>query len=151
ERARETVLDVRVVDAQGKALAGAEVALAALWLPLRRDAGYKDEIVDRGKTDNDGRVQVKVRAPMDRFHWLHVLASARQHAFAWQRVYVVDAKGAKKIEFRLQPEHAQTVQLIDLQGEPAKNVTARILRVMKSGGQRRPGDHFAAAMARQTA
>ncbi|MBI1914276.1 MAG: RNA polymerase sigma factor [Planctomycetes bacterium] len=148
---KETVVDVRILGTDGKPLAGADVALVGLWLPPRRDEGYKDEIVDRGKTDNEGRLRVKVQAPLDRFHWLHVLAGARRHAFGWQRVYQVDEHGVGKVELFLLAEQVQTGQLIDLQGQPAAKVTARVLRVMKSAGPRQPGDLFAATQARQTA
>src|SRR5262249_4372868 len=150
---KETVVAVRILDTDGKPLAGADVALVGIWLPRRRGETYKDEVLDRGKTDKDGRVQVQVNAPQDQFHWLHVLAGARGHAFAWQRVPHSDEDGARKMEVRLSAEHVQTGKLIDLQGQPAARVSARVLRVLKfpAGPGRQRGDLFAATMARQTA
>jgi RNA polymerase sigma factor (sigma-70 family) len=150
---KETVVAVRILDANGKPLAGADVALVGIRLPSRRGEAYKDEVLDRGKTDKDGRLQVKVKAPQDKFHWLHVLAGARGHAFAWQRVSHSAEEGARKMEVRLSGEHVQTGRLIDLQGQPAAKVSARVLRVLKTpaGPGRQRGDLFAAATARQTA
>ena len=150
---KETVVAVRILDTDGKPLAAADVALVGIWLPRRRGEAYKDEVLDRGKTDKVGRVQVKVNAPQDQFHWLHVLAGARGHALAWQRVPHSDEDGTRKMELRLSAEHVQTGKLIDLQGQPAAKVSARVLRVLKipAGPGRQRGDLFEAAMARQTA
>ncbi len=135
-------IDVRVVDADDKPVEGAEVALVGIWLPPRKGQAYRDEVVARGKTDRDGKQRLAVKASWDQFHWLHLLAGAKGYAVAWRGA----STSADRAELRLVPEQVVRGRLIDVQGQPAAKVRARVLRVVPPSNRRDP---FGPLMARQ--
>jgi RNA polymerase sigma factor (sigma-70 family) len=115
----------RVVGADGKPLAGAEVALVGLRRvapsPGARDPG----VLAQGKTDADGKFRLeKEGATADQFFYLEVLAGAKGHGLAWLRL-----GGAAALELKLPAEQVIRGRLFDLQGVAAGGVEGRVVYV----------------------
>jgi RNA polymerase sigma factor (sigma-70 family) len=119
----------RVLSIDGKPLVGAEVVLAGAWRPVRRDTPSRREVLVEGKSDKEGRYQLKVAgASLDQFHSLHVLARATGYGLGWYPVHRANATAEAVV--RLQPEQVVSVALIDLQGQSAAGVKVHVYSML---------------------
>ncbi len=117
----------RVVGADGKPLAGAEVALVGRWLPSAEHPNHDYKLLAHAKTDAEGRFRLarKDISP-DAFYRVHALAGARGHGLGWRKLNRPDSED---LELRLEPERVVRGRLVDLQGLPAAGVKGRLAYV----------------------
>jgi hypothetical protein len=118
----------RVLGADGKPLAGAEVALVGRWHPSPRHPNHDYEVVAQAKTDAEGRFRL-ARADLSpaEFYHFHALAGATGHGLGWRKV---SRRGQEEdVELRLEVERAVRGRLFDLQGLPARGVKGRLVYV----------------------
>ncbi len=132
----------RVLGADGKPLAGAEVALVGRWHPSKEKPNHEYEVVAQGKTDADGRFRL-ARADLvpTKFYHFDLLAGAKGHGLGWTRL--ARSGEQKGIELQLERERVLRVRLLDLQGLSAGGVKGRMvylawkeLRGLKAGDPR---------------
>jgi RNA polymerase sigma factor (sigma-70 family) len=116
----------RVVDAGGKPVAGADVALlgesksnAAKDIPL----GGKP--LAHGRADGDGRFRLSVaRTVLADYRAAYVIAGKAGHGLAWARAEL--QMPSQETLVRLAPEKVVRGRLIDVQGQPAVGVRVRV-------------------------
>jgi RNA polymerase sigma factor (sigma-70 family) len=122
----------RVLDAAGRALKDADVVVLSMpksWDKTRGEFGLKLVTQAKAQTDPRGEFTVRVPPPSDDQNYPTVLvARAPGHGLSWAAVKAGAAKDA--FELRLPAEQVLRGRLIDLQGEPIKNVPVRVLAVM---------------------
>jgi RNA polymerase sigma factor (sigma-70 family) len=140
----------RVLDEGGKPLAGAEVAVIGLRHPARAGASMRQEVLATGKTDAQGKFQLrKANASPKQFNRIQVLAAAKGHGLGWQLLRTPGRE--QKAELRLPAEQVLTGRLVDLQGLAAAKVKCRVTFLMAMRetqwmgdlGKMRPGMMFA--------
>jgi RNA polymerase sigma factor (sigma-70 family) len=128
----KTTVTGRVLDAAGKPVPGAHVAVLG-----RRKAGHRaessavyPEALAQGRAGDDGRFRLTVpRTARARFHETFAQALAPGHGLAVQEF---DADAARPdVTVRLAREQVLRGRLVDLQGVPAAGVR---VRVSKFGG-----------------
>jgi RNA polymerase sigma factor (sigma-70 family) len=147
----------RVLDADGKPLADAEVAVLARPKATHGGDPFSRgvEVLGRGKTDAEGRFRLEVlrtsslryagrnsyafmeRLPSNAsrtaalwFPGVAVVARTPDHALGWQSL---DPDAEKPTaDLRLTREQVIRGRFVDLQGEPAAGVTVRIAAIGKS-------------------
>jgi RNA polymerase sigma factor (sigma-70 family) len=125
----QAVISGRVVDADDKPVADAQLAILGIWKPKRPRGAYRQEVLAQGKSDQKGQFRLKVgNASPDQFHWVHVLASAKGYGLGWQRVTWF-GKIREAAVLHLPPEQVISGRLFDLQGLPAANVKGRVTLV----------------------
>jgi RNA polymerase sigma factor (sigma-70 family) len=142
----------RVLGADGKPLAGAEVALVGAWrlVPdwlggvgqdplsgvvqvgvrqhLPAPGARKTEVLAAGKTGADGTFRLKkAGATADQFASLEVIAGAKGHGLDWRRLR--GAEGSSGLELNLPAEQVIRGRAYDLQGLPADGVKGRVVYV----------------------
>jgi RNA polymerase sigma factor (sigma-70 family) len=142
---RPLAVSGRVLGADGKPLAGAEVVVMTCpWRYIqhaapRFAAGY--EVLARGRAGKDGAFRLSV--PRDRWAYpmqsaipLQVIASALGHGPGWRPV-MPNLPGDERagVEVRLPAEEILSGRLIDLQGRPAAGVKLAVVRVGKKAVQ----------------
>jgi RNA polymerase sigma factor (sigma-70 family) len=128
EEAEKTAITGRVVDADGKPVAGARVAGYAgiEFGPLSVE--YQAKSLGEVKTDADGRFRLTVpEVPSGRLRQIEFLAAAKGYGPAWGRA----PTGGADVELRLPPEEALVGRLLDLQGQPLAKARLRPRRVLR--------------------
>jgi RNA polymerase sigma factor (sigma-70 family) len=136
-----TAVTGRVLDADGKAVAGARVtAFGGLEFgPLSVE--YQAKSLGEAKTDDDGRFRLTVpETPGARIRHVELLAAAPGHGYGWARSSASAAAlklplppeeaVGRLIELRLPPEEVVVGRLIDLQGQPLSKAKVRPVRVV---------------------
>jgi RNA polymerase sigma factor (sigma-70 family) len=128
----------RVLDAEGKPLPGADVAVLVRPKVAHRGGDLSSggtEVLGGGKTDRDGRFRLETpRTASVRCRSVAAVAAASGHGLGW---YELNPDAEKPTaEIRLAPEQVIRSRLVDLQGQPAAGVTVRVGSV----GRREPGE-----------
>jgi RNA polymerase sigma factor (sigma-70 family) len=137
---KEIAANGRVLDENGKPVAGAEVAVV-IWEELHfsmweRQALDRTKQVARTASDGDGRFRLNVAQPLPvTRRALRVLARAPGHALGWA-TFAPDG-GARidpdatraEAEIRLLPEGTLAGKVIDLQGGPVAGVKIQAKRL----------------------
>jgi hypothetical protein len=125
----------KVLDAAGKPLAGASVAVVAT---LRTVGAMINgggplstaEVLGQGKTDVEGRYTVRVaRRLLERSYRVEVLAGGAGHAVGGQEVK--KKSPPSDTDLRLEPAGSIKGRLIDLDGQPAAGVKVSVVRLGK--------------------
>src|SRR5262249_38800251 len=123
----KTTVTGRVLDAAGKPVPGAHVAvLGRRKTEHRAERGViYPEALAQGRTGDDGRFRLLVpRTSRARFHETFTLALAEGHGLGLQ---VFDADAARAdVTVRLSREQVLRGRLVDLQGVPAAGVRVRV-------------------------
>jgi hypothetical protein len=123
----------RVLDPDGKPVAGAQVAILAVVQKARRNIGVSSErvVLGRGKAGDDGRFSLAVpRTSSTRNRGADVLAGRAGYGLAWES-FDPDAE-RPEVSVRLAREQVVRGQLLDLQGQPAAKVSLRVTQVRGS-------------------
>jgi RNA polymerase sigma factor (sigma-70 family) len=128
----------RVLDADGKPLAGAEVAVMAAPQRTRRGGDLSSggpEVLGCGKADPEGRFRLDVpRTSSARFPGVFAVAAAAGHGIGWQPLDPDAEKPAADI--RLAQEQVIRGRFVDVQGQPAAGVSVRVGLVRPRQGGR---------------
>src|SRR5262249_15408264 len=125
--AQKKAVTGRVLDADGKPVAGARVAAFAVLNFGRLSVQYQEKALDSVKTDAEGRFLLPLPdAAGMRFDRIHLLAGAKGYGPAWRNLF----NGRPEVELRLPPEQAVVGRLFDLQGQPVANAKLRPVRVL---------------------
>jgi RNA polymerase sigma factor (sigma-70 family) len=124
EQGRMTVTG-RVLNADGKSLAGALVAVVGFLKDQGRGGDLvtkRSRVLARGRTDADGRIRLAAAAaPSEEFRALYLLARAPGYGLSFQRLN--PALPAAEASLRLDKEQVVRGRLVGLQGQPAAGVT----------------------------
>jgi RNA polymerase sigma factor (sigma-70 family) len=129
---KEIAVTGRVLDDNGKPVAGAEVAVV-VWEYLRfssweREDLDRTEFAARTTSDTDGRFRLNVpQPPPVTRHALRALARVQGHALGWAKIDP-DATRAEA-EVRLLPEGMLAGKVIDIQGGPVPGVKIQARRL----------------------
>ncbi len=132
---RQTNVSGRVLDSDGKPLAGADVAVCARQGMMLNSpqgwASYRNAVLGRTRSDKDGgyRLTVPRTDPLLSLRSVHVVATAAGHGLAWQSLDP-DADRAEA-ELRLSPVQRVSGRLVGLQGEGAAGVTVHVVKVTR--------------------
>jgi RNA polymerase sigma factor (sigma-70 family) len=114
----------RVLGADGKPLAGAEVAVVGRWRATPQKFSLDYQVFVKGKTDAEGKFRL-VRKDLDpnNLFLLHALAFASGHGLGWRKL--TDAGPNPDVRLQLEAERVIRGRLVDLQGLPAGRVKGR--------------------------
>ncbi len=137
EEKKEIAVTGRVVDENGKPIAGAEVAVVVQevlrFSSWERNALDKTELKARTTSDADGRFRLTTpQLPPVTRRGVRVLARAPGHALAWAPVDP-DAREAK-VELRLAPEGPIAGKVVDLAGGPVAGLKIHASRLTRKKG-----------------
>ena len=119
---KESAFVGRVVDAEAKQVAGADVALLG-----------NGKVLAHGRADGEGRFRLSVaRAALADYREVYAIAGKAGHGLAWARA---DLKmPSQETLVRLAPEKTIRGRLIDVQGQPASGVrVSAFTRLSKRG------------------
>ncbi len=132
EEKKEIAVTGRVLDDNGKPIAGAEVAVV-VWEYLRfstweREDLDRTEFAGRTTSDTDGRFRLNVpQPPPVTRHAMRVYARVRGHAIGWA---AIDANATRaEAAIRLQPQEMLAGKVIDIQGGPVAGVKIQAHRL----------------------
>ncbi len=133
----------RVLDAAGKPVAGAHVAVVARQAlrlsSWERWAWHRNEVVGQVRTNAEGRYRLSVpRTAAGNFRQVRVVAAGPGHGLGWQALDP-DARAAAA-EVRLGPPQVVRGRLLDLQGIPAAGVKVRVVQVARKPVKGQGGD-----------
>ena len=136
EEKKEIAVTGRILDAAGKPVAGAEVAVAIR--EVLRFSSWEGEVIDRTEvvarttSDADGRYRLTTRQlPPVTQRSVRVLARAPAQGIAWAKV---DADATRaEAEVRLLPEGRIAGRAVDLQGDPVTGLKIHANRLTKKG------------------
>jgi RNA polymerase sigma factor (sigma-70 family) len=136
--AKTMTVSGRVVDPDGKPLAGAVVAVTArqgLFLCSWEGwAAYRNEVLGQGVSDGDGRFRLEVPRtdPNMTVRNLRAVATAEACGLGWKAL----DPNAEQAEVELRLSAAQPVRgrLVGIQGEPVAGVTVHVVRVTRKPG-----------------
>jgi RNA polymerase sigma factor (sigma-70 family) len=136
EDEKKMTVSGRVLDANSKPLAGADVAVLG-WRKVAHRGGDLssggNEVLGRGKTDADGRFRLDVpRTSSQRFPAVTVVARGPDHGLGWHRLDLDAEKPTADVS--LAREQVIRGRFVDVQGAPAAGVTVRVVMVGKSDG-----------------
>jgi hypothetical protein len=135
EDAPEMTVSGRVLDPEGKPVAGADVAVCALQGQLLNTrqmwASYRNEVFGRTKSDKDGAYRLTVRRPdpLLNLRSVHVVAAAAGHGLTWQSLDPLP--DATEAELKLSPVQRVAGRLVGLQGEAAAGVTVHVAKLTR--------------------
>jgi RNA polymerase sigma factor (sigma-70 family) len=125
----------RVLDADGRPLAGAPVAVATReYVPpfSRQNRQARFHALGHGKTGADGRFQLRVpRTSSNRQYAVHLLGTAPGHGLGLINLELDAAR--QEVTLRLRRERVLRGRLIDLQGVAAAGVRVRVKEVRELG------------------
>ncbi len=135
EDAKKMNVSGQILDADGKPLAGAEVALLGVPdVALRGgDLSSRQPVtLGSGKTDSEGRFRLDLeRTSSAHFVGVAVVAGRSGYAVGWQ---ALDPDAEKSVaDFRLAPEQVIRARFVDVQNQPAAGVAVRISAVRRAG------------------
>jgi RNA polymerase sigma factor (sigma-70 family) len=124
----ELTVSGQVVSADGKPVAGANVALLGRAKRAARgghSSGVRDKTLAAGKTDREGKFRLGA-AGVSSTAYLQVIlvAGAPGHGIAQERLTVEAGRVTVKLD--LPGERVLRGRLVDLQGQPAAGVTVRL-------------------------
>jgi hypothetical protein len=136
-KADQTAVTGRVLDAGGKAVARAHVAVVGQYKGDYRI--YQNRpgpaVLARGQADRRGRFRLLIpRMSPDRFRSVDVLAGSPGHALA--RVTLDTDARQPDVAVKLGKEQVVRVRLFDLQGKPARGVKVEVIGLFPPGGGR---------------
>jgi RNA polymerase sigma factor (sigma-70 family) len=130
---KEVSVTGRVVDENGKPVAGADVAVVGTPLGRRRGgnlSGGQDRIIAQTKADADGRFQLRLsHDTRTRFRYLDFVAGLHGHGLGTQRVNP-EVEGPDAV-VKLASEQIIRGRLLDLQGHPAAGVKVHVASLGK--------------------
>ncbi|HMC66202.1 MAG TPA: sigma-70 family RNA polymerase sigma factor [Gemmataceae bacterium] len=124
----------RVLDASGKPVAGAQVAVIGQPKTPTRGGDLSsgdNQVLDQTKANREGRFGLKVpRTSSARFRYVAVVAGSKGHGLGMQQVNP-DAE-RPKAEIKLPPEQIIRGRILDLQGRPTAGVKVHVTAIGKS-------------------
>jgi RNA polymerase sigma factor (sigma-70 family) len=122
----------RVVDAQGKAVAGARISVVAAVKSLLRNTHWPEsvpQVLGEGKADEQGKFRLTVpRTSRARHAEVFLLAASPGHGLA-RAAFDVDVK-QPDVKVALAKEQFVHGRLINLQGLAARKVRVRVLKIV---------------------
>jgi RNA polymerase sigma factor (sigma-70 family) len=127
EERTEMTVTGRVLDADGKPVAAARVAVLAGVRNLRRHGGLSldRKLFGQGETNRDGDFRLTVPRTSSARNWaVDVVAARAGYGLGWQP-FDPDAE-RPAVSVRLHPEQVLRGRLIDLEGQPAAGVKLRL-------------------------
>jgi RNA polymerase sigma factor (sigma-70 family) len=139
DQQEETAIAGRVLDPDGKAVAGAEVRVLAYpkgSLVDRLDATEKRFSVQVGKANGDGQFRLNVTHPPGDHVPVFAVATAPGFGFGWQHL---NSEGQQPpVLIHLHPERILRGRVLDVQGQPVAGAKVQVTRVVFT----REGDFF---------
>jgi RNA polymerase sigma factor (sigma-70 family) len=132
---KEMTISGRVLDPDGKPLAGADVTVCARQGVMLNSwqgwASYRNEVLGRAKSDKDGGYRLTVRRPdpLLNLRSVHVVAAAAGHGLTWKSLDP-DAERAEA-ELKLSVVQRVAGRLVGIQGEGAAGVTVHVAKVTR--------------------
>ncbi len=129
----------RVTGADGRAVAGVQVAAVALRMrPMRGgDLSSNGEVLASAVTDQDGRFVMNRAASSSTTHaYGHLIARADGRALAWQPLDLDAAEVEATLE--LPAEEPIRGRLVDIEGRPASHIRLSLIAVVDSRHRDRP-------------
>jgi RNA polymerase sigma factor (sigma-70 family) len=135
----------RVLDAAGKPVAGAQVAVLARQAirlsSWENWAWSRNDVLGQVKTDGEGRYVLKVPPTAAvNFRKVRVVAVSPGHGLGWQEV---DPKArTATAEVRLAAQQTIRGRLVDLQGAPTAGVKVFVVSVTRKAGKGQGGDEM---------
>jgi RNA polymerase sigma factor (sigma-70 family) len=123
---KATALAGRVLDAEGKPIAGARVAGYGLRDFGRLSLEYREQPLGEVRTDTEGSFRLPL--PEVPLNAVHLLAGNRGYGPTWGRVSPISGQA---VELRLPLEQQAVGRLIDLQGQPLAGARLRVVRVFR--------------------
>jgi RNA polymerase sigma factor (sigma-70 family) len=137
----------RVLDADGKPVAAADVALLVVPKSSPSDyAGLSKEVLAHGRADGAGRFRLSVsRAALADSRAAYVIAGKAGHGLAWAPADL--NRPAEEALVRLAPEKVIRGRLIDVQGQPTPGVRVSLTML---GEPRRNGVYLFHALPRES-
>lgn len=144
EAEEQVIVAGRVLDAQGKPVAGAEVAVLAQTCRPHRDKalyftmisipGDADQLAGRAKSDDEGRYRLTFpRSVLQRSYKpseITVVSFAPGHAVGWRGVEIKEKQA--DVVLQLAAEEPVRGRLFDLQGVPAAGVQVHVVRAAEA-------------------
>jgi RNA polymerase sigma factor (sigma-70 family) len=128
ERRGGVTVSARVLNADGKPLAKAAVALVGFTGTTHRGGDLNAEnarVLAQGQTGPDGRLRLAAPdAPLEQMKGFYVLARAPGHALGLERLH--PAQAIAEVSLSLKPERVARGRLVDLQGQPAAGVAVLV-------------------------
>ncbi|MCI0459820.1 MAG: sigma-70 family RNA polymerase sigma factor, partial [Gemmataceae bacterium] len=119
----------QVRDAAGKPVPRAHLAVLALpnkWRPSQGESDLRLDLLHDGRTDDQGRFEVRVPRPMGTEEYPPILAASVPGHGLGLELLAPDADKAD-LAVKLPPEQVLRGRLIDLQGQPIANVSIRFM------------------------
>jgi hypothetical protein len=132
---KESAFVGRVVDADGKPVAGAHVALLGEPKSNPPDSvGLGGKVLAHGRADADGKYRLSVaRAALADYRAVYAIAGKAGHGLAWAPAELKTP--SQETVVRLAPEKVVRGRLIDVQGQPAVGVRVSVLTLSGSAGK----------------
>jgi RNA polymerase sigma factor (sigma-70 family) len=125
---KQMTVTVRVLGADGKAVAGAEVAVVARPKGAHRGGDLssgRPDVLGRDRADADGHCRLSVpRTSSESVRGVSVVAGGAGHGVGWQPLNPDADKSTAEI--RLAPEQVIRGRFVDVQGQPAAGVVVRV-------------------------
>jgi RNA polymerase sigma factor (sigma-70 family) len=137
EDAPKMTVSGRVLDPDGRPVAGADVTVCALqgqMLSSRQMwASYRNEVFGRTKSDQDGgyRLTVPRPDPLLNLRSVHVVAAAAGHGLTWGSLDPNPDTDRAEAELKLSPVQRVAGRLVGLQGEAAAGVTVHVAKITR--------------------
>ncbi len=126
--AKKSAVAGRVLDADGKPIAGARVAAYGSLHFGDLSVQYQAKSLGEVKTDADGRFRVPLpETGSARIDQVELLAAAKGYGYGWSRTFPAQWQN---VELRLPPEEVVIGRLVDLQGQPLGQARLRPRRVL---------------------
>lgn len=146
KRATELTVSGRVVDANGKPMAGTQVIVAAsergrscrpIGIYMKNGLPYMTEVIGPVMTDQEGRYRIEVpKSPSGYREGLDVYAAAKKHGYAMKQL---GWKSDQIADLQLSEEHVVRGRVVDLKGQPIADATIRVLLDDPGKDQKRDG------------
>jgi hypothetical protein len=133
---------VRIVDEDGKPIPGAQVALLGAEVGKRSGPANPEKVLAKGTTGRDGKLTLKIEAAAPGgLRNLHALVAARGFGLGWRHL-ALGGKDRPPTEVKLASEQVIRGRMVDLKGQSAAGVKARVIRILPEFPHRlRPGPH----------
>jgi hypothetical protein len=125
--AKKQLFTGRVTGADGKAVAGVEVALLGDPASNRPDFVGLDNkgVLAHGRADGEGKFRLSVHdATLARYRAVYVIAGKARHGLAWGQANL--KAPAQETVVRLASEKTVRGRLVNVQGQPAAGVRVRV-------------------------